>query len=283
MDEVMLSVAVAPGANVRERGESVGAGTTILPAGNVLTPGRIALLAAVNSGYLSVVRRPRIALLSTGNELVPVGAPIQGGQIRDVNSVMLAGLIAEAGGDPVSLGVARDTPDEFLAALGAAGDADGIITSGGVSVGTYDVARAVLAEHGALDFWRVRMRPGGPVAFGMFGEVPVLALPGNPVAAYVAFALLARPALARMLGQQPEIPATIPVRLMYPVSGRVDSPLYLRARLAVSEQGWEADTAVDQTVGNIAALATADALIIVPAGVTRLEADDIVSAIPLHA
>ena len=279
---VAIRAPINLGANVRRRGETVRQGTVVLRAGQVLTAARVALLAAAGVGHPSIVRRPCVAILSTGNELVSVGQPLHAGQMGDVNSPMLAALVAESGGIAVPLGISRDTPEAFLAALSATADADCIITSGGVSVGTYDVVRTVLAAHGELDFWRVRMRPGGPVAFGAFGGVPVLALPGNPVAAFVAFALLARPALARMLGQQPEIPPPIPARLTHPVSGRDDVPLYLRARLSVTARGMEADTTIDQSVGNVAALAVADALVLVPEGVRRIETDDTVSALVLR-
>lgn len=279
---VTIHAAVNPGANVRRQGESVRQGAVVLRAGEALTAGRIALLAAAGDARPSVVRQPRVAIIATGNELVPAGEPLQSGQMWDVNTPMLAALVAGGGGIAVPRGISRDTPGAFLAALTAAADADCILTSGGVSVGTYDVVRDVLAAHGEVDLWSVRMRPGGPVAFGAFRGVPVLALPGNPVAAFVAFALLARPALARMLGQQPEIPPTVSARLVHPVSGRGDLPLYLRARLSVTERGIEADTAIDQAVGNIAALASADGLIVVPEGMARIAAGEIVAAICLR-
>jgi molybdopterin molybdotransferase len=279
---VAIRSSVSPGANVRRQGESVRRGTVVLRTGHILTAARVALLAAAGVAHPSIVRRPHVAILSTGNELVSVGQPLHAGQMGDVNSLMLAALVAESGGIAVPLGISRDTPEAFLAALSAAADADCIVTSGGVSVGAYDVVRTVLAAHGALDFWRVRMRPGGPVAFGTFGGVPVIALPGNPVAAFVAFALLARPVLARLLGRQPEIAPPLPARLTRPINGHVDVPLYLRAGLSITERGVDADTTIDQSVGNVATLATADALVLVPEGVRRIETGEIVSAIDLR-
>lgn len=262
--EVTVRVAVAAGANVRVRGESVRHGATVMAAGTTLAAGQIAALAAVGVARVGVVRQPRIAILSTGNELVPVGTRPEPGQIWDVNGPLLAALVVAAGGVPISCGIARDTPDALREALDAVGDADGLITSGGVSVGTHDTVRAVLTRHGSIDFQRVQMRPGAPTTFGTFAGVPLLALPGNPVAAFVAFALLARPALARMLGRQPEMPPPIPARLTTAVRNDRDTPLVLRARIAVSARGVEADTAIDQAVGNIASLAMTDALVIVP-------------------
>ena len=262
--QVTIRAAVAAGAHVRARGESVRRGGVVMPAGMPLTPGRVALLAAVGAARPAVVRRPRVAVLSTGNELVPVGQPCAPGQIADVNGPLLAALVAEAGGLSVPCGIARDTPEALRDALRAAGDVDCIVTSGGVSVGAHDALHATLAAHGTVDFRGVAMRPGAPTIFGAFGATPLLALPGNPVAAFVAFALLARPALARMLGRQPEIPPMIAARLTAAVQNTRPTPLVLRARLGADTGGFVADTSGDQAVGNIASLAVTEALVIVP-------------------
>lgn len=282
---VAIHSPVDPGANVRVQGENMQRGTTILSAGRTLSASQIALLAAVGSTHPSVVRRPRVAIISTGNELVPAGTPLQPGQTWDVNGPMLTALVTEAGGDAIPYGITPDTPEGFLAALRAVGDVDCIVTSGGVSVGTFDMVRTVLAEHGALHFWRVRMRPGAPFAFGAFAGKPLLALPGNPVAAFVAFAVFARPALARMLGSGPERYRTVAARLINTVEVPSGLPLYLRAHLSLSHRSdgrIDVDTMMDQAVGNVAALAAVDALVIVPEGVTRIAAGETVSAIPLH-
>jgi molybdenum cofactor synthesis domain-containing protein len=198
---------------------------------------------------------------------------------------MLTALITEAGGAAIPGGISPDTPEGFLAALRAVGDVDCIVTTGGVSVGTFDVVRTVLAEHGALHFWRVRMRPGAPFAFGAFAGKPVLALPGNPVAAFVAFAVFVHPALMRMLGQQPEMYRTTAARLVNTVEVPGGLQLYLRARLSLSHSSdgrIDVDTTIDQAVGNVAALAAVDALVIVPEGVTRIETGTVVDTILLR-
>src|SRR4051794_21544934 len=215
---VAVRAAVAAGAHVRRRGEVVRADAALLPAGTTLGPGQIGLLAAIGIDRPPVVARPRVAILSTGNDLVPPGQPVRAAQIPDANGPMIAALVAQYGGIPLPLGIARDTDAEIARALDGLPDADLIITTGGVSMGTYDAVRAAIQARGTLDFWQVRMRPGRPVAFGVVGRTPVLALPGNPVAAFVAFHLLARPALARMLGAVPEIPAAVPARLAAPVA-----------------------------------------------------------------
>ncbi|MDQ6906649.1 MAG: molybdopterin molybdotransferase MoeA [Chloroflexota bacterium] len=267
---VTIRTSVAAGVNVRRQGETVRVGTTLLLAGTRLSPGQIALLAAAGDAHVSVVRRPRIAILSTGNELHAVGEQPGPGQIPDTNGPLLAALITQYGGDPVPLGIARDTPDDLRRAFDTALDVDCIITTGGVSVGAYDAVRVVIAERGALDFWRVRMRPGHPVACGVIGATPILALPGNPVAAFVAFHVLARPALARLLGQKPELPPTVPARLMHAVENRGEQQTYVRARLRVTPTGWEADTTMEQAVGNVAGLSEANGLVIIPEGIARV-------------
>lgn len=278
---VAVSSVLRPGMNVRQQGEIIRSAMVALPGGARLSVGQIALLAALNVANPSVVRRPRIAVLSTGNELISVGTSATNEQIPDTNGPMLAALIEQFGGIAVPLGIARDTPDDLRRLLATVRNVDCVITSGGVSVGAYDAVRAVIAEQGALDFWQVRMKPGRPVAFGTVGDTPILALPGNPVAAFVAFHLFARPALARMLGQTPEIPATIPVRLIHPVEIRGDQQTYLRARLRATTTGWEADTTLDQGTGNIVSLAAAHALVVIPEGTTAMSAGEIVQAIPL--
>jgi len=279
---VAIRGAVAPSANVRQQGETVRAGTTVLHAGMRLTPGQIALLVATGNAQSSVVRRPRIAILSTGNELVPVGQRAGPAQIPDTNGPLLAALIAQFGGDPIPLGIARDTPDDLRRAFDAVpDDVDCFITTGGVSVGAYDAVRAVIAEWGTLDFWRVRMRPGHPVAFGVIGDIPIFALPGNPVAAFVTFHVLVRPAIARMLGQTLELPPTVPARLIHAVENHGEQQTYLRARLRMMPLGWEADTVIDQAVGNILSLSAANGLVVIPEGVAHISEGEIIQAIPL--
>jgi molybdopterin molybdotransferase len=279
MERVAIRAAVSVGTHIRARGETLRAGATVLPAGTPLGPGQIVVLAAIGHARPAVLRRPRIAVLSTGNELVPSGQAVDAAHIPDANGPLLAGLIAQYGGIAVPLGIARDTPEEIGRALDSLGDADLIVTTGGVSVGAYDAVRAVIAARGILDFWQVAMRPGRPTAFGMIGETPILALPGNPVAAFVAFHILARPAFARRLGTTPEVPTTVPVRLAQAIGNRGGHLTYLRARIGEAPTGREAHIVADQGTGNIVGLAHADALVIVPEGVTAIGAGEIVQVL----
>jgi len=216
-DRISISRPVKPAENVREAGEDVRSGQVVLPVGTRLGPTHIGLLASLNRSTTAVHRRPRVAILSTGDEVVEPGPELLPGQIRNSNSYMLAALVRQAGGEPVLLGVARDTADDLRAKLGAIDSPDMFITSGGVSVGDYDVVKDVLQADGHIDIWQVRMKPGKPLAFGTLAGTPLLGLPGNPVAALVSFEQFGRPAIRRMLGYAnlslPEVDAIVTERL----------------------------------------------------------------------
>src|SRR5262249_2390919 len=178
---VALERPVPQGENVRAAGSDVRPGTVLAPAGMELGPAEIALLAALGVHPVRVRRRPVVAILSTGDELAPLGETPGPGQIRESNSSYLIAAVLRAGGHPRPLGIARDQVDELRTKLEQARGADLILSSGGVSVGDYDLVKQILAEQGNIEFWRVRMRPGKPLAFGWLGATPLLGLPGNPV------------------------------------------------------------------------------------------------------
>lgn len=281
-ETVAITAPVVLGAHIRRAGGELAVGGTALIAGTCLNPAAIALLAALGHATVSVTRRPRVAMLSTGNEIVPPGTPLQPGQVWDANGPLLAALVTQWDGEPVPLSIVRDDAADLAGIIAAARDVDLIVTSGGASVGLFDVVRPLLAMAGKADFTRVRMKPGQPCAFGIVGGVPLLGLPGNPGATFVTFHLLARPALARMLGKTPETPPTLPARLRAPLTSRSDRPTYLRARLRATETGWEADTALRQGAGDLSGLVAADALVILPAGDRDLPAGASVPVHPLH-
>ncbi|MBX6341194.1 MAG: molybdopterin molybdotransferase MoeA, partial [Thermomicrobiaceae bacterium] len=200
--------------NVRQAGEDVQAGATVLPHGTTLRSGEIGVLASLNRSRVRVHRRPRVGILSTGDEVVDLGPPLGPGQIRNSNSYTLAALVREVGGEPVLMGVARDEVDDIRAKLLAARGIDLLVTSGGVSLGDFDVVKDVLQAEGEIDLWQVRIKPGKPMAFGRIGETPLLGLPGNPVAAVVAFLQFARPAIRAMLGHREVLVPTVRARLL---------------------------------------------------------------------
>ncbi|HEY1015541.1 MAG TPA: gephyrin-like molybdotransferase Glp, partial [Herpetosiphonaceae bacterium] len=194
----------AVGNNVRPAGEDLRAGELALAPGTLIRPAEIGVLATVGAALVPVHRRPRVAILATGDELVDVGERPGPGQIRNSNGYANLAQVLAAGGEPLQLPVARDTEAEVAARIeeGLAWGADLFLTSGGVSVGDFDVVKKVLTKMGRLEFWRVKMRPGKPLVFGWLRETPFIGLPGNPVSAMVCFELFARPALLAMAGRR---------------------------------------------------------------------------------
>jgi len=284
-EEVRFAEAVARGQHVRRAGEDVRAGQVAVPAGVPCGPPQIAMAASAGATELEVVRRPEVAIVSTGDELVDVGQPARPGAIVNGNAVGLAALVVEAGGVPRRLPVVPDEPHATRAAILEALTADAVVTIGGVSVGERDLVRQALADAGVeLAFWRVAIRPGGPMAFGASADGrPVFALPGNPVSAQVTFELFARPALRRMAGHARCFRRPVPARLAEPIPAHPEKALYLRARLVAEGDGWRATLTGPQGSAVLSSLVAADALVLVPAGAGTLESGDRVLAYPLGA
>lgn len=262
---------VQPGDYVRPVGEDIQAGTTILQAGHLIRPQEVGVLAALGVSTVPVVRRPRVAILATGDELISATEPLRPGKIRNSNSHTQAAQIAALGAVPVSLGIARDSEEDVRHKLQIGLDAgvDLIVSSAGVSVGAYDVVKAVLEKEGNVGFWRVRMRPGKPLAYGQYGGVPYLGLPGNPVSAMVSFARFARPAILKMAGhtqlERPQVTVTL-LEEIYS-DGRES---YIRAVVAKDGEGYTAVTTGSQGSHMMTSLIYANALLIVPEGVTHV-------------
>ncbi len=260
------------GDNVRGIGQDVGVGQTVLEAGSLLGPAALGVLGALGAATVSVIRRPRVALLSTGDELVTVAETPGPGRIRDINSITLAAALRESGAEVIGLGIARDVLAQVEARLAEAKDrgADLIVSSAGVSVGTYDVVKSAVEAHGDLNFWKVNMRPGKPLAFGRVFDLPFFGLPGNPVSALVSLEVFLRPVLARLLGL-PWAPRALTARLAEPYTsdGR---ETYLRVRLTQEAEGAVAHLTGAQTSNLITSMVRADALLIVPAGAGQLPA-----------
>lgn len=273
--------AVTPGTNMRFPGEDVRRGARLTARGTEIGPAQVALFAALGIDPVRVTRRPRVAILATGDELMPAGETLQPGKIRDSNSPYLAAAVARAGADPWVLGIARDNADELRARLREAATADLVVTSGGVSVGNYDLVKQVLAEQGAVEFWRVRMRPGKPLAFGAVDSTPLLGLPGNPVSTAVTFELFGRPAIRRMLGCADVNRPLIEVELEGDALPRIDRRSYVRARLAFRAGRLTALPTGPQGSHIITSLQGADVLLVVGEGTGAIEPGTLVPALLL--
>lgn len=201
-DEVLVRASPEPGACVRLPGEDVARGAVVFEAGRVLAPADVGVLASLGVARVRVAARPRVAIVSTGDELVEVDEELAPGKIVNSNAWALSAAVAEAGGDPVRLGIVRDDPAAMREVFGRALEHDVVLSTGGVSVGSFDYVRQLLGELGVQErFWRVAQRPGKPLSFGLRGKVPVFGLPGNPVSALVCFYVYVLPALRRMLGR----------------------------------------------------------------------------------
>ncbi|AAF09669.1 molybdopterin molybdotransferase MoeA [Deinococcus radiodurans] len=241
--------------DVRPEGGDFHAGETVMSAGLRLTPARLALAAALGHAQVPV-RRWRVALLSTGDEVVAPGQPLAPGQVYDSNRVGLAALLTEAGYEVLDLGHAPDSPAALRERLGAAGGADLLLTSGGVSMGRYDFMRDLLLGEGEITFWKVKMRPGGPALCGRWGGLPVFGLPGNPVSSLVVFQVIVRPVLTG------EPLPTRQVTAATPFASLADKTAFWRGVLS----GDEVRDYPRQGSGVLRSLSDADALVVVPEG-----------------
>jgi molybdopterin molybdotransferase len=286
-DEVLIYYNVAAGENVRAAGEDIKAGQVILAAGHRLRPQDIGVMAAVGQAEVQVYRQPRVAILATGDELADVAEPLQPGKIRNSNELTQAALVEKYGGQAIMLGIARDTVEDLTAKIreGLAQKVDLFLTSAGVSVGDFDMVKTVLAAEGEMQFWQVAIKPGKPLAFGVLhhrdeashlaATVPLIGLPGNPVAAMVAFEVFARPAILKLGGQHAYEKARVRACLDEDVSnsGRRH---YMRAWVHLEPDGYHVTTRGSgvqvQGSGILTSLVWANGLVVVPENVTLLPA-----------
>src|SRR5437870_2842555 len=231
-DRVRIKPGIRKGANRRHAGEDVAAGSVALAAGHRLKPADLGLAAALGNDRLPVFRRLRAALLSTGDEVCEPGTPLLPGAIYDANRVMLAALLRGLGCTVSDLGIRPDRAAALADTLAAAAaEHDLIVTSGGVSTGEEDHVRAAIEQLGRLDFWRLAIKPGRPVALGQVRGVPLIGLPGNPVAAALTFAILARPLILRLGGAHTAVPLAFPVEAGFAYRKKPGRREYLRASL----------------------------------------------------
>jgi molybdopterin molybdotransferase len=261
---ILVSCPVHTGENVRNAGEDVAAGTQVLASGTLLKPAHIGLFASINRATVNVVRRPIIAILSTGDEVVEIGPPLELGQIRNSNSYTLAAMTMQFGGIPRMVGIAMDSEDDVKAHLRACQSADLLVTSGGVSVGDFDLVKRVLQSEGHIDIWQIRMKPGKPLAFGSISDTPLLGLPGNPVAAAVAFAQFGRPVIRRMLGMSDLSAPTQQAKLTREIENRGRRRHFVRGIVERVNDGYIATPSGRGGTAAMNDLASANCFIIVP-------------------
>lgn len=287
-ERVTVQSARDVGRNVRPRGEDVAAGALALDAGARLGGAQLALLASLGCTWVDAVRSPRVAILGSGDELVPAERAAEAGDAGAVvasNGLALASAVRRDGGLPLDLGVAPDDPVAIAERAGAAETCDLLVTTAGASVGAFDFTRQALDRLGlALDFWRVRIRPGAQTAYGRvgaLGDMPWLGLPGNPVSAQVTYELFVRPLLRVLQGHAWPHRATLPVTLDEPVRTAGGYTFFLRAVVARSGDGFRARLTGAQGSGLLTSMALANALLVVPPEVTALPAGATVEALPL--
>ena len=283
---VLVRDARDAGRNIRPRGEDITSGAVVLERGAVLGPSQLGVLASVGAAGVDVFRRPRVAFIATGDEVVDLDRfadALDGRKIVSSNSYTLDAMIRAAGGVPINLGIARDDPTELRERLERAAGCDLLITSAGISAGAFDYIRPVLAELGVeLAVWKVRMRPGAPLGFGRLRGTPWVGLPGNPVSTMVTFELFVRPVLRRMLGYERVHRRPVPVTLEEPVSIAAPLTHFLRAIVTVRDDGaYAARLTGPQSSGILTSMSRANALLIVPEDRPRAEAGETMHALLL--
>jgi molybdopterin molybdotransferase len=284
-DTVVLPAGLKRFANMRPAGEDIAQGTQALPAGRVLTPPDIGLAAALGVASLTVRRRLRVAVFSTGDEVVDAGAPLPPAGIHDANRPVLIALLEALGCTVTDQGILKDRREAVAAALAeAAAGHDLILTSGGVSTGEEDHVKAAVEAAGALTFWRLAIKPGRPVAMGVVGGVPFIGLPGNPVAVYVTFAHVARAVVAALAGAEPPRVHALPVRAAFAYKKKEGRREYVRVSLVRAADGaLEAVKHPREGAGILTSLTETDGLVELPEAVTRVDPGETVGFISYRA
>lgn len=275
------------GANIRFRAEDVKAQQRVIGAGRVVRASEVGVLASVGLTDIPVYRRPVVSILSTGDEITEPGQPLRPGRIYDANAHSIAAMVRSFGGIPKLLGIAKDTVDDLTTKIHEGLDADMLVTSAGVSRGDFDVVKDVLAREGAIDFWTVRMRPGKPLAFGVFNgpgghKVPHLGLPGNPVSSMVSFELFGRPAIFTMLGRADWARPTVRAIARQDLVNNDARRFYARCVVSTGQDGrYYADLTGPQGSGILTSMSAANGLAVVPEDRSLAKAGDEIEVIML--
>ena len=280
--QVSLRRSLNFGENIRRAGENIAAGSRVVKAGAILRPAEIGMLAGIGCAKVKVIRKPKVVILSSGDELVDAHHALEPGKIRDSNSYTLAALIRQSGGIPIRLPIAKDDLDEIrsLYRRALSIDPDMVISTAGVSVGAADLVKAVMDELGDIDFWRINMRPGKPLAFGTLQGIPFFGLPGNPVSTMVTYEVLVRPALAKIAGREHRLKL---IEAVLAEDMRSDGRRsYNRVKLSRKGSRIIASSTGSQSSGALMSMVAADGLAIIPEGLKQARAGDTLSVLLLR-
>lgn len=284
--EIGIYCELPAGSNVRSRGEDVAEGELVINRGKLLRPAELGLLASLGIGSISVVRRPVVAILATGDEIVDVEQPLPPGKIYNSNTYSLAAQVLKYGGIPKLLGISSDDIEQLSAALRSGLNCDMLVTSGGVSMGYYDIVKDVLAMEGDISFWTVRIKPGKPLAFGTFEgdggrKIPHLGLPGNPVSSMITFEIFARPAILKMMGRPDLNRPTIKAVMEDSISNTDGRRIFARTIVSRREGKYFARLTGQQGSGILTSMVKANGLAIIPETTSEIEPGTIVDVIML--
>jgi len=279
--EVGILTEVKPGTEIRRVGDDIAQGSLVLKKGTTVRPAEVGVLASLGRATVKVIRRPVVAVLATGDELVDVAKPLAEGKIYNSNSYSLAALVRRYGGIVKMLGIAADIEGSLLKSLRAGLEADMLVTSGGVSMGDYDIVRDVLAKEGELVFWGVRQRPGKPLAFGLIKKIPFFGLAGNPVSAMINFELFVRPAMLKMMGRQNLAKPVIAATIEEPITNSDGRRIFARAVVQKRDGAYFARLTGNQSSGVLTSMVIANGLVIVPEDKPGIKKGDSVQVIML--
>jgi molybdopterin molybdotransferase len=272
---VKIFVASTQGQYIRNAGEDVAEGEKVISRGNVIRPAEVGIMASLGRSFVRVYQKPLVAVLATGNELVDVDGKPTLWQIISSSSYAFSAMIAECGGIPLQIGIAKDTREDLLEKFEAAGRADVIISSGGVSVGDYDLVKDIMKEVGNdMQFWQVAMKPGKPLAFGTLKGIPLFGLPGNPVSSMVSFEQFVRPSILKMTGHKNLFRRMIKATLSEDVTKAKGLVHFIRAKVEYKNGHYIATTTGEQSSGMLKTMVLANGLVVLPEDMTAVKAGD---------
>jgi molybdopterin molybdotransferase len=284
-ERVNIFAETKTGQSIRHAGEDVARGKIILKKGTVIRPAEMGLVASIGRGRVKVIRRPVVAVLSTGNELIEVDKPLTEGKIFDSNTYSIAGLVKRYGCVPKILGIARDDEKDLVKKLQQAQDTDMLLTTGGVSMGDYDMVKDILARDGQMVFWKVRVKPGKPLAFGKIKgknkSIPHLGLPGNATSCMVSFELFVRPALLKMMGKSNLVKPTVEAIIENTIKNDAGRRIYDRAIIQKRDGHYYARLTGPQGSGILTSMSLANGLVLIPEEVEQVNKGDTVQVLML--